>query len=342
MAKSSNFVAKNARLVKEALANRTKEEKAMQTAALIEAKKLSNQPTFTVDTCIHDILSSTRDIENAGSRLVIAVFNDIEHWSLATLTSYFAAPPSQSVTQLDGTSKLDKSIKTRPMILAAFLSTNEEYKLAVDAINAMKSEYKTVKKAKPHDAVREAELDAMIADALKPIKAVEQKLHRAFIAAYQCRVAGYVSVTIGTANRLMVTAADGKQKQFTETSIRDAGTVELKKLGHIKTKKRQTKAPEPVKALSAVDANTALPVLDSLAKLVEANGLPVTSEDKLSLERIAVFALESVNKVNESKATFSEELRGTLSDIAVAVFAALKVKSLKEVTDISKKAGRPA
>jgi hypothetical protein len=339
--KSAAFIAKEKRNVENAKAKREAAKvvdladvNAAKINAMIEEKRnneapktipVSNQPEYTTDQCIHDILASTRDAEKAGAGLVVNLFANNEEWSLTALRSYFGAKQSQSVVDpKTGKKRRDASIPTRSKIATAFLSRNEEYKASVEALAAVKAEYKRIKKVKPVDHIKASLLSTQIENDAKPINAAYQKVHRAFQATYYCRVAGYINVRLGPSNQLLVTDANGEEKVFSETDVRKAGTEDLTKEGLVTPRAARGKNGNgEVKALSAVDATTAGPIVDALSEMLSNEEFkpPVTSNDTavMTIESIAELALATMIKVTKEDIAKSVDLRSTISDIAVEI-----------------------
>jgi len=257
---------------------------------------------------------------------------------MKALNNYFGAPKTQTVI-VDGVKRIDKNIGTRAKIAQAFLSRSAEYKNALDAFNATQLELKEANKAKPKDALKITRLDFSVIDQKKPLDAAYQMFHRALQSLYECRRDGYINVSLGKSNELMVTSKDGETKLFSAATIRKAGNDALV-TAKLVTQRGARKKTAPVNALTAVDANTAKPVITSIGSMLDAETFnpPIETESETAIDQndLAELALRCVLKLNG--AAKNAELKGTLSQIAVAIMPMLNAKTLDAVQKIAKQA----
>jgi hypothetical protein len=301
---------------------------------------LANLPAYTFDNAVHDAMSSKSTEGKAEAGMVVALFND-EQWSMKALNNYFGAPKTQTVI-VDGVKRIDKNIGTRAKIAQAFLSRSVEYKNALDAFNATQAELKEANKAKPKDALKITKLDFSVIDQKKPLDAAYQMFHRALQSLYECRRDGYIKVSLGKSNELMVTSKEGETKLFSAATIRKAGNDALV-TAKLVTQRGARKKTAPVNALTAVDANTAKPVINSIGSMLDAETFnpPITtdSENVVDQNDLAELALRCVLKINgKGNGEGMDELKGTLSQLIVAVMPMLNVKTFDAVQKMVKKA----
>jgi hypothetical protein len=257
---------------------------------------------------------------------------------------------TQSVKRPDGTRFKDETIVTRLMHQNAFLYQCEEYKIANDAFKGLKADYKATKKSKDaNKTARQIALHNQIENDKKPLLAAQNMFHRAMFSLLELRTKLYVKCALGSNNELLVEDANGKHAACLIADTRSAGVALAKKEGLVQTRETaetSTATEEPkVQALSAVNANTARPVIDSLMRMIESGKLPIeapiASDDSIAptdQNQIAELALVFVKSIDAKSLAKSPELKGTLSQIALPLILMLNIRTRDELVKLARSA----
>ena len=316
------------------------------------AKAMSNAPLYSVESAITDAMHGAAISGKAESGIVVALFAyeyaNGKRYTLEMIEDYFRSPMTQTVTRPDGSKFKDTSIVTRLMHQNAFLSQCEEYKLANEAFKGLKADYKATKKAKDADKTsRLIILNNQIENDKKPLLAAQNMFHRAMFSLYKLRADKYVKCALGVNNELLVETSDAKHTSCLLLDTRSAGNDLLKAAKIVKTRdtsEQPDEAPK-VEALSAVNAQTARPIIDKLTSIVMKGNLPIEapiaaegSVTPTDQNQFAELALAFVRSIDAKSLVKSPELKGTLSQMAVPLMLLLNVKTRDEMVKLARSA----
>jgi hypothetical protein len=347
----ANLLADNTRELKSAIVeSATMDDKRI-------AKAMSNAPKYSLENVIRDAMQGAAISGKAESGMVAAIFNEGYNGKEAGMSfckRYFAAPMTQRVEDANGNKRTDTSVETRLMIQNGFLMQSAEFKTAKLALDGAKAELKEETKKKSPNVARVTELTLQIENDARPLLAAQQMFHRAMHSLFYMRNRGIVKCALGANNELLIETHEAKHETHNVGNTRSAGLDELKKQKLVLTRNRPNtnganETPVAnVQALSAVNAQTARPIVDRLEKMIEAGKLPVDApvsaegnDAALDLNKLAELSLTFVRSL-DAKHLKSAELRGTLSQIALPLMLLLNVKTREEMIKLSRSAPNAA
>jgi len=347
----ANLVATNTAAIKEAITdNAARDDKRIAIA-------MSNAPKYSLDNVIRDAMHGAAISGKAESGMVAALFNEGyqgKDAGIAFCKTYFAAPMTQRVEK-DGKKFTDPNIATRLMIQNGFLMQSDDFKTAKLALDGAKAELKEETKKKSPNVSRVTELTLAIENDARPLLAAQQMFHRAMYSLYFLRTKMFVKCAVGINNELLVETHEAKHETHLVANTRSAGLDALKKANLVTTRNRPntTGASETpnsnVQALSAVNAQTARPIVERLEKMIESGKLPIDapvaaegSDAALDLNKMAELSLVFVRSIDAKMLAKSAELKGTLSQIAVPLMLLLNVKTREEMIKLARTAQNAA
>jgi len=314
------------------------------------AKKLSkndNVIPYTITQAIHEVLLGTDLTGRAESGFISALFNDDEwqakkgkdgKWNYPWL-NYWNAPPKN--TDKKG-NRIIGSLDTRAQLANTFLLRFDEYsKVAAEMttantakLAASKAKNETAETAAKHAVTRHK----------KKIDAAHSMFNRAMQSIYLLRSdeVKAVKVTLGANNSIDVVASIdpiNNSGSFKAAALRSRGLDMLKKANKVDSAPRGARGQNGTPtALSSVDTDSAKPLLSKLVDMVTKDNFvaPIDSEKAVDQNDLAETALAFVRKIDPTNG--DAELRGTLSQLIVAIMPMVGVKTLDAAQKIASKA----
>jgi hypothetical protein len=315
-----------------------------------------NTQDYSIETAVHEILLGTDLTGRAESGFITAIYND-DQWQATKdkktnkwnypVANYWNAPEKN--TDKNG-KRIEGLGPTRAQHASAFLMKFEEYADVAAKLTTAKADLKTATKQEAHIAasIHKAAIDKYE----KKINAAHSMFSRAMASVYLLRskadaqgnAMDVAKVKLGEHNQVLVENSKGELESYKSSGLRDRGIELLRKDSKMKpavarnsTKKGSNGTSATVPAVNALTARTVLQGFDKLLDQ-EAFNPPLNSDDQgtvVNKNDLAEHALRIVTKFTNADATGSAELRGTISQIIVALIPVLGIKTLKDAQSLA-------